>query len=415
MSIFPETISSAKKQEKSRSRARFFRVLRLCLALGVTSVAGTLAWKNYFELQSSQAFVNAEIVDVRNPIAGNLLIKNLQPGQWLAAGKVIGRVNNLLQASEIEVKQQELKSRIKLNQQQLVGVKQQLADRRTLLGQFTKEVQKEQKLEVVLTKQQVQEAQSQLNQAKFEAQFAQSDAARALGLVREGAVTKAATEQTVSKSNQALAGVASLQSRVTQAAQRFEAAKAGLQLDGSRTLSYSEIRLRELQTEITDLQQKSGDLLVQAQMMKIELPKVNQQLKLNSLVVITAPTTGAVWSVDAKAGEYITATTPILKILNCQNRWVDAFFSEESTRNLSPGMPVQVQLLGSDSQVLKGTIEAIRGGSGRVSTGQDIAVPPPESARRQVTVRVKVKWNEAPNSVHFCDVGRSAKVVFAKN
>ncbi len=415
MSIFPETISSAKKQEKSLSRARVFRVLRLCLALGVTGIAGTLAWKNYTELQSSQAFVNAEIVDVRNPIAGNLLLKDLQPGQWLAAGKVIGRVNNLLQASEIDVKQQELKSRIKLNQQQLVGVKQQLADRRTLLGQFTKEVQKEQKLEVVLTKQQVQEAQSQLNQAKFEAQFAQSDAARALGLVREGAVTKAATEQTVSKSNQALAGVASLQSRVTQAAQRFEAAKAGLQLDGSRTLSYSEIRLRELQTEITDLQQKSGDLLVQAQMMKIELPKVNQQLKLNSLVVITAPTTGAVWSVDAKAGEYITATTPIIKILNCQNRWVDAFFSEESTRNLSPGMPVQVRLLGSDSQVLKGTIEAIRGGSGRVSTGQDIAVPPPESARRQVTVRVKVKWNEAPNSVHFCDVGRSAKVVFAKN
>ena len=414
MSMFPETISSATKPDPSLSRSRFFRVVRLCLALGVASVAGTLAWKNYSKVNSRQAFVNAEIVDVGSPIAGNLQLKDIQPGQWLAAGTAIGRVENLLQASALELKQQELKSKIQLSQQQLVSVKEQIAERRQLLSKFTREDQEQQKLEVVLAQQQVEEAQSQLEQTKFEAETAYLDANRTVKLVREGAVTKDSTEKAVSKSNQALAAVKSAQARVTQAAQRLEAAKAGLQLEGSRTLSYSEIRLRELQTEIPDLQRQATDLLLQAQTMKSELLKMIQQLKLNKLVVITAPTTGAVWSVNAKAGEYITATTPILKVLNCQNRWLDAFFSEESTRDLFPGMPAQVRLLGSDSQVLKGTIEAIRGGSGRVSTGQDIAVPPPESARRQVTVRVKVEWPETPSSVQFCNVGRSAEVVFPK-
>lgn len=414
MSMFPETIASATKQETNLPRVRFFRVLRLSLAMGVAGVAGTLAWKNYTKVHSRHAFVNAEIVDVRNPISGKLLLKDIQPGQWLTAGTALGRVENLLQASALEVKQQELKSKIQLNQQQLVGIQQQMAERRQLLSKFTTEDQEQKKLGVLLAQQQVEEAQSQLEQTKFEAQTAQVDANRTVSLVREGAVTKEATEKAVSESNQALAAVKSAQTRVTQADQRLEAAKAGLQLEGSRTLSYSEIRLRELQTEIPDLQRQAGGLLVQGQTMKTELLKMIQQLKLNNLVVVTAPTTGAVWSVDAKAGEYITATTPILKVLNCQNRWVDAFFSEESTKDLSPGMPAQVRLLGSDRQVLEGKIEAVRGGSGRVTTGQDVAVPPPESVRRQVAVRVKVEWPESPSSVQFCDVGRSAEVVLPK-
>ena len=414
MSMFPETISSVTKKETSQSRSWFFRVFRLCLDLSVASIAGTLAWRNYTKVDSRQAFVNAEIVDVRNPIAGNLLLKNIQPGQWLSAGTAIGRVENLLQASELEVKQQELKSKLQINQQQLLGIKQKIADQRQLMSQFAKEVDEQQKLGVILAQQQIEEANSQLEQAKFQAQVAKSDVERSSTLLREGAITATIAEKDVSEFNQALAAVKSAESRLAQAHQRFKATEVGLQLDGSRTLNYSEIRMRELQSEIADLQRQASELPVQAQTMKIELLKIIQQLKLNQLVVITAPTTGAVWSVDAKAGEFINATTPILKVLNCQNRWVDAFFSEASTSDLSPGMPVQVRLLGSNSQVLEGTIEAIRGGSGRVSTGQDVAVPPPDSARRQVAVRVKVDWPEAPNSVQFCDVGRSAEVVLPK-
>ena len=413
MSMFPETISSAKKKE-TPSRAWLFRIGRLCLALGVTSVAGALAWRSYTKVDSRQAFVNAEIVDVRNPISGNLLLKNIQPGQWLVAGTAIGRVENLLQASELEVKQQELKSKIQLAAQQLDSINQQIAERRQLMTQFTTKNQKQQNLGDTLAQQQVDEAQSQLEKVKFEAQTAQVYANRYLSLQQQGILSKSLAEQAESQVKETLAAVNSAQSRYEQSKQRLLAAQSGLQLEGSRTLNYAEIRQQELLTEISDLERQAAQLPIQTQTLKIELIKIIQQLKLNQLVVLTAPTTGAVWSVNSKAGEYITATTPILKVLNCENRWVDAFFSEASTSDLSPGMAVQVRLLGSSNQVLEGTIEAIRGGSGRLSTGSDVAVPTPESARRQVAVRVKVDWQDTPNSVQFCDVGRSAEVVLPK-
>ena len=55
-------------------------MLRLGFIVSVGSVAATFVWKNYTQVESRQAFVNAEIIDVRNPIAGNLMLDSLQAG-----------------------------------------------------------------------------------------------------------------------------------------------------------------------------------------------------------------------------------------------------------------------------------------------------------------------------------------------
>jgi multidrug resistance efflux pump len=409
--MVPQSISSPLKRGASLWRLVFLRFLRLGVAFSAASVAGFHVWNHFQKVQSRQAFVNAEIIAVRNPIAGHLQLQNLQPGQWLTAGTAIGKVENLLQASEIEVKQQELKSRLKLNQQQIVGINQQISDRRRMLSQFSGELQQQNKLEVTLALQQVEEARSQVEQLQIAAKTAREEASSNLQLMRAGAIARIPAQQAISRSNQADVAVNSAQSRYQQARQRLKAVQAGLQLDGSRTLSYPEIRTRELHTEIADLHRQGRDLQVQTQAIQAELKKITQQLKINKSVVVSAPTTGAIWSVEAKPGEYIDSNTPIFKVLNCQNRWVDAFFSESVTKKLSPGTPVEVKLEGADkNQVLKGKIEAVRSGSGRVTTGDDVAVPPPDNARRQVAVRVKIDWQNHPNSVQFCDVGRSAEV-----
>ncbi|MBV8886398.1 MAG: HlyD family efflux transporter periplasmic adaptor subunit [Chroococcidiopsidaceae cyanobacterium CP_BM_RX_35] len=390
--------------------------MRLCLVLFVASEAGYLVWKHYTKVNSSQAFINAEIIDVGSPISGSLLLRNIQPGQWLRAGTIIGQVENKLKASELEVSQQELQSRLQLNQQKIADARQRIAERRQLLSQFSTEVQEQKKIDIVYAQEEMAEAQSELNKALLADKTNRVDANRYIRLVREGAIAQNVTDQAQLKADQADTDVNRTRSRLAQARQFLEAARAGLQVQGSRTLSYSEIRQRELQTEVADLQQQASDLQLQEQTLKVELTKLTQQLNLNQRVVLSAPTHGVVWSVDTKAGEYITPTTPVVKVLNCQNRWVEAFFPEASTRDLSAGMSAQVKLVGSDSQVLDGTIEAIRGGSGRVTTtGKDVAVPPPESVRRQVAVRIRVNWQDTPNSVQFCDVGRSAEVTFPRH
>jgi multidrug resistance efflux pump len=414
MSVSPETIASARKPETEISRAWMFKMLRLGFIVSVGSVAATFVWKNYTQVESRQAFVNAEIIDVRNPIAGNLMLDNLQPGQWLTAGKAIGRVENLRQVAELEVKQQELKSRLQVNQQKQLGIKQQIADRRRQLAQFATEVAAQKQLDAVFAQQQIEAAQSELDRVTVAAQTAKVDADRAQELLETGIVSPATAEKDFLRHEQARAEVKKAQALLAQAQQRFRAAQTGLQIDGSRTLSYSEIRQRELNTEIADLQRQTAQLRVEAQTTQLELAKLIQQIRLNKVVVISTPTTGAVWSVDAKGGEYLASSTPVLRVLNCQNRWVDAFFSEDSTKNLAPGMAVQVRLSGTGDRVLSGRIESLRSGSGRVATGYDVAVPPPESTQKQVAVRIEIDWSKAPNAVNFCDVGRSAEVSFPK-
>lgn len=183
------------------------------------------------------------------------------------------------------------------------------------------------------------------------AQTAKVDRDRAQELLEAGIVPPAAAEKDFLRYEQAQADVKKAQALLAQAQQRLSAAQAGLQIDGSRTLSYSEIRQREINTEIADLQRQTAQLRVEARTTELELAKPIQQTRLNKVVVISAPTTGAVRSVDAKAGEYLASSTPVLRVLNCQNRWVDAFFSEDSTKNLTPGMAVQVRLLGGGDRL----------------------------------------------------------------
>ncbi|MGF1590411.1 MAG: HlyD family secretion protein [Pleurocapsa sp.] len=394
-------------------QVKVVRVFRLVMAFSAVITVGLIATKHYSQVRSRQAFINAEIVSVRNPIAGNLQLKNLQPGQLITSGENIGAVKNLREGAELEVTKQGLISQIEQAKQTLVSLDAQIANRRQLIAQVEAEASNQQSLGVDYEMQQLEIVQNQLNHSLFVAQTAQKDQDRLQALADQGVIAQDKVERSQLNYNRAQNMVKSARSQLKQAQQKIEAAKAGLQLDGSKTLGYSEIRQRELQTEISDLQQQQAEVAVRQQTTEAELAKINRQLSLNQRAVITSPTDGTVWSVESKTGEYADPSTPILELLNCQNRWVEAFFSEQNTEKLYPGRPVDVRLLGTENnQFVSGTIESVRAGSGRVETGKDIAVPPPNNVRRQVAVRVKL--NELPevDSVQFCDVGRSAEVVF---
>ncbi|AFY87504.1 MULTISPECIES: hypothetical protein [Chroococcidiopsis] len=72
-------------------------------------------------------------------------------------------------------------------------------------------------------------------------------------MLEAGSVSSATAEKDFLRYEQAQAEGKKAQALIAQAQQRFRAAQAGLQIDGCRTLSYSEIRQREINTEIADL------------------------------------------------------------------------------------------------------------------------------------------------------------------
>ena len=397
-------------------QVKAFRVLRLIMALGVATATGLMIQQHYSNVRSRQAFINAEIVKVRSPIAGNLQLKNLQPGQSISVGENIGTVRNLRQSGELEVAKQGLISQIEQAKQTSLGIEAQIGNRRQAIAKLQQEANSQKGLGVDYEAQQIDIAKNQLDKALFAANTAKKDLERIANLAKQGVLSQEKLEASQLNFNRAQNEVKNARSQVKQAEQKAKAAAAGLQLDGSRTLGYSEIRQRELSTDINDMQQQLAEARVSQQTTEAELVKIDRQLSLNQEAKISSPTSGPIWSAESKSGEYAEASVPILEVLNCQNLWVEAFFSEQDAGKIYPGKPVQVRLLGAENgDLVGGKVESVRAGSGRVQTGGDIAVPPPDSVRRQVAVRVKLDRPLEVNSTQFCDVGRSAEVVFKRN
>lgn len=401
------------------TQVKVFRLVRLLMTLGVAVATGSIVLQHYSKVRSRQAFINAEIVKVRNPIAGNLELKNLKPGESIVAGENIGTVANLREGVDLEVAKLNLISQIEQAKQDSTSIEAQIAERRRSIAKLEQEANSQQGLGVDYEIQLVEISKNELDKALFAAQTARKARERLENLNQQGVIAQQKFEQSQLNFNRAQNDVKNARAQVKQAEQKVEAARAGLQIEGSRTLSYSEIRQRELKIEINDLQQEMSQARVFLQSTSAELAKIERQLKLNQQAAIVSPTSGTIWSLESKSGEYAELSTPILKVLNCQNRWVEAFFSERNAEKLYPGKPVRVRLLGAEnSKFVNGKVESVRAGSGRVKTGKDIAVPPPDSVRRQVAVRVKL--DELQNllevsSTQFCDVGRSAEVVFQRS
>jgi multidrug resistance efflux pump len=401
---------------------RIFRAVRLVTILGAATAIGFLVREHYSQVRIRQAFINAEIIKVRNPIAGSLQLKTFQPGQSIAVGENIGTVKNLRQGVELEVTRQNLISQIEQAEQTLIGIEAQIADRLQTIALLRSEADNQNNLGVDYEIQQVEIAQNKLDQAQVAVKIAQKNYARMDNLAKQGVIAKDKVEQSQLNFNRTQNELKSARSQVEQAEHKVKAARAGLQLEGSRTLSYSEIRQRELTTEINDLRQEIAEVRVVRQTTKAELTKIDRQLKLNQQATIPSPTNGIVWSVESKAGEYVAPSTPIVEVLNCQNRWVEAFFSERNAEKIYPGKFVRVRLLGSEQEkVVNGRVESVRAGSGRVETGEDIAVPPPDTIRRQVAVRIKLDeptgqsaFPQKGETTQFCNVGRSTEVVFER-
>src|SRR5215207_3669823 len=79
---------------KTEIRRAFFRVARLCVVLAL--LFGVVSWtRNHFtSLQSEQGIINAELLQIRTPISGQLEFAGIRPGTYLEKGAVLGRVTN---------------------------------------------------------------------------------------------------------------------------------------------------------------------------------------------------------------------------------------------------------------------------------------------------------------------------------
>ena len=87
-------VKPVRRPGQSSARRSVFRAIRLFVALGVVAGVCCLGWRAMTVVVSEQAYINAEIVSVRAPIAGELQTQGIESGQEVSAGTPLFRISN---------------------------------------------------------------------------------------------------------------------------------------------------------------------------------------------------------------------------------------------------------------------------------------------------------------------------------
>lgn len=388
-------------------------------AVGLALALGPFYWFALAPPSSVQAFVNTDIVVMRAPVAGRLsLPSDLQVGRMVGGGQEIGRLLSDVENPQIlglKIQQEQKRTRIAVLETQIAGIGHRLADRAQLVAQFGRESLEEQRLRQVFLAAELKSAREELRRLQAQAGVATASERRTRSLSARGVVSQANLEDIVGTGEAAQAEVDAHRARVVQIEAALEASASGIDLDMTRGIGQPAMRLRELRSDVVDLEQQQAELKRTLEAERAELAVIDAELKRHSEVALLAPHAAVVWSLDARSGETVAGNAPLLQLADCRRIWVEAFFDEADAAAMAIGQAVKVRLLHGGG-VRDGVVETVRAGTGRVNVGEVVALPPPEIARRQlpvrvITVRVRVDWADGDlRPEQFCLAGRSAEV-----
>jgi multidrug resistance efflux pump len=118
-----------------------------------------------------------------------------------------------------------------------------------------------------------------------------------------------------------------------------------------------------------------------------------------------------VWRVQARSGDTLRAQQPVLRLVNCASRWVNTYVSESDLKRLKIGSRARIDLIGEDLD-LRGRVDLIRSGVGRLSPRDDEPRQLPINLARESQVRVRIDSDVPAPARKLCFVGYSARVIF---
>lgn len=390
-----------------------FRFARFLLIFAI--VAGFSFWLygSLFLDQSYKGYVNGKIIHIRTPIQGKLTLNAMQVGKPVHSGEVVASVENE-RAYELLSLQQGLSQKVQVNEQTLASLESQIANREAWLARFGQEAKAQTTLRVSYEKDQLAALQSEVSKLEAVLEKSNRDADRYLSLAQKGYAPMAVAEQYVIKAQEADAALKAQLAKLKAERSKIAAAEAGIQVDGSLTKGYSDARRYEVESELFRLRNERDRLLAEMVSSEQQGYTLGQSISTLRNSKIATPVSGVVWNINAYSNEFISAQQSTVEVLDCDNLWVDTFVQEKQLNAIDTSAPVDVKLLSRpELGVMKGHVQLVRSGVGRVTVQEGAAIPN-TNEKAQALIRVKVDWKEQPDPNSSCYVGSSVKAVFRK-
>jgi multidrug resistance efflux pump len=439
----PKPKPEGKNSQKPLSRL-LNRVILLTAGVGLLAWGISLMANRVTSVAATKAFINGKIITVTSPLSGQIRAKaDLNSGTPVTPKQLLLKVNEPLVASEwlqglkldlvadkaklesIEAKIRELKQSnggtpAKGNQQRQNN-REQLIDRtqEVALAQFASENEQSSRYTAVrLAEQTVKQAEIDLKIAQEHAQTAYSKYKKFRFLGNQGAISSLAVEEVFNNWKVSREQIESAKTRLETA--KFQLAEQRRLKTKVPQLTRNALAIRtNTQNEnpqLADLLERKTELQVSIDAKKKAIAQVETSSQEQKDYPVLASSKGVLWEVMVQDGERVNSGQPLLKQLNCQQLWVDAFINIDDLKRIQIGSPAQVELYANNLK-LNGRVKTIRSSlSGEAKLGQDAAVNPPDTKNQQLAqVRIELDHpqeliNGNESSAQFCQVGQIAKV-----
>jgi len=361
-----------------------------------------------FTTRARDAVVDADFIELTSPISGQLIELKAEEGEAVARGDRLALVQNP-RASDGEVRQ--LRTALTTAEAALAQVGRELTLQRRLASEFSRDANDQRRLDTARSGNDLDQLRAERAREREELAFSERDLIRQEQLQRAGAIAETVVDKArtaVARNRQQLQAI---EARIRAQLNRLQASERNLNLDRTRGGTDPLPRLQDQNLKLAQLEGEQAAAERRVKGLKDQLVTAESVFQKQSQAWISAPIAAVVWRVQARSGDSLRPQQPVLQLVNCANRWVSTYVSESDLNRLRIGSRARIDLIGEDLD-LRGQVDLIRSGVGRLSGNDNPSSLPPINLARQSRVRVRIDSDVPAPARKLCFVGYSARVIF---
>lgn len=373
---------------------------RLIIGIVIVLVALWIIVREQMSGASSNAVVNAPVVTVRAPVAGDVQISDRQLGSRVSEGVVLAsiedsladrvRLNDLLMEERLE---EETRKRIETVLEETREIRQSLQERGAIFRTH--------RLEELRARLRHAEDRLAILEERGDAETADQDL---LDAVEDGA------DRLPAEPRLPALVLDHARERVEVLEIALQAAEQGMFLgDGYNDSPNAEQRVVELDSEIAALTAAVEEATARHDILRERIGR--EQFRVNALVGgnIQSPVDGIFWEILEADGTNVQRGDPLVRLVDCSATMVTLSVTERVYNRLSLGQSATFRLGGS-SEIYQATIGRLAG-SGAETVYRNLAVAPTPLHLQRFDVALLVPDLQR-NTEDSCMIGRTGRAFF---
>jgi HlyD family secretion protein len=340
------------------------RRIILLVLLAAAAAGGYYYWRSQNSNDGSRIQLSGNLelmqVDVSFKIAGRLIERTVDEGQWVKKGQLIARLDPMqLQQQTARDKATVLGAESNYKQletsiaYQRATLESDIAARRAELSQATAV------LESLLSgsrPQDIQASQAAVTDARAQLQLAQQDWERAQRLFKNEDISRQAYDQSRTK-------LESAQAMVRQAEEKASLVKEGPRKEDIAAqramVARAEAAVKTAEANRLELQRKEQELVARRAAIEQSRAQVGISEAQLSDTSVATPIDGVVLVKSAEVGEVLGAGTTIVTIGDLEHPWLRGYINETDLGRVKLGQKVKLTTDSYPGKVYNGTISFI--------------------------------------------------------